>query len=73
MFRGIFHRSPEQIAADAVVPLERVAAVRLRHEGLLLRAATAGLDVGTITLLIQLFGPLAVALIELLLKRLASR
>lgn len=71
---GIFRKSPEQQAAEAEQQNHvGVNALRARHQELLVKAAFFGLDPATLILLIQFFGPLAVALLELLLKRLESR
>jgi len=76
MFFGLFRKSPEKIAEEAerdAGPRQSTAALHARHARLLDRCKTAGIDPGTILLLIQLFGPLIVALVERLLKRLDER
>lgn len=72
-FFGIFKKTPERQAAEAEQNVHvSVNALRVRHQDRLLQAAFLGLDPATLLLLIQFFGPLAVALIDLLLKRLAA-
>lgn len=70
---GIFKKTPETIAREAeeTAAHEPVALLRHRHESLLSRAALAGQDISTWLLLIQLFGPLAVALLTRLLDRIS--
>lgn len=73
-FFGLFRKTPEQQAAEAEQhQLVAVNALRSRHEMLLTRAAMQGLDPATLIRLIQFFGPLLVALLELWLKRQESR
>jgi len=73
-FFGLFRKTPEQQAAEAEQhQLVTVNALRSRHEMLLTRAAIQGLDPATLIRLIQFFGPLLVALLELWLKRQESR
>jgi hypothetical protein len=72
---GWLRRSHDQVALDAEKETAESPLVLLRHkhDGLLTRGVAVGLDSGTLLLLLQLFGPLAVALIELLIKRLSGR
>lgn len=73
MFLGIFRKSPEQIAQEAEVKRVSAGVLLVRHRELLDRAKALTLDPTTLLFLIQLFGPLAVALIERLLARLQAR
>ncbi len=69
-----FRRTPEQIVEDYTEAApETHMVLRGRHFGLLERAKVQGLDPNTILLLIQLFGPLAVALVNALVAWLGRR
>lgn len=70
-FFGLFRKTPEVQAKEAEQrELQPLGIVRNRHAALLDSARTAGLDPGTLLLLLQFFGPLFEALLKLLLSRL---
>ncbi len=74
LFTGLFRRTPDQIAQDHEQPVAvSYTALRARHASVLDRAGAQGLDPNTLLILLQFFGPLLVALVERLLKRLESR
>lgn len=63
-----FRRTPEQIVEDyTAAEVEPMVALGRRHTKLINDARVQGLDPNTVLLLIQVFGPLAVALIEALI------
>lgn len=74
MLEKLFRRTPDRIAADheQAVAVSYVA-LRTRHSRLLERAGAQGLDPNTLLILLQFFGPLLVALVERLLRKLESR